>query len=467
MRELRVWMSEDSCNLMNGKNSKSLSIALIRPGLGLKGRKKYASLACLEPLSLAILAALTPSDIDVVAFDDRIEDIDFSSSFDLVAISVGTFQARRAYEICDKFKSLGVKTIVGGFHAAFCGDEVLEHAASVAKGEAEALWAEVITDLRNGQLKKVYEVSNRPSLSGLLPDRTIFKNKGYMPMSVIQFGRGCPHSCDFCCIKAYYGNSCRHRLIDDVILEIKSTGRKWIFFTDDNLLSNKQKAKEFLKAIIPLRLKWTSQVSLACLDDNELLKLMKESGCQCIVIGFESLNPDNMKQMGKGWSDVTLYRKKIAKIRNMGIMIYGTFVFGYDSDSKDVFEKTLQFAMEEKFFLVNFNHLQPYPGTPLYERLKRKKELIFDKWWLEDNYRFGDVCFEPSKMTAVELANTCHSLRCQFYSWPSIFKRLWEFKSNCKSLSNLFVFLIISYISRQDIYRKHRLELGLHGGRES
>jgi radical SAM superfamily enzyme YgiQ (UPF0313 family) len=438
-----------------------MRIALIRPGLGLKGSRKYTSLACLEPLSLAILAALTPQDIEVVAFDDRIEDIDYSDSFSLVALSVGTFQARRAYEISEEFRALGVKVIIGGFHAAFCSDEVLEHADSVAKGEAESLWPLIIDDLRKGTLKKVYEASDRPSLSGILPDRSVFMGKRYMPMSVIQFGRGCHHNCDFCCIKAYYGKQCRHRPIEDVIAEIMSTGRKWIFFTDDNLISHKKRAKDFLRAIIPLKLKWTSQVSIDCVDDDELLQLMKESGCQCVVIGLESLDSENMTQMGKGWSDVSKYSEKLEKIRSLGIMIYGTFVFGYDSDTPRVFEKTLKFTMDEKMFVVNFNHLQPYPGTPLYERLKAEGKLIYDSWWLEEDYRFGDACFEPENMTALTLTDKSHEMRVRFYSWTSILKRLWEFKANCGSLSNFFVFLIINFISRQDIRVKHKLGLGL------
>ena len=438
-----------------------MKILLVRPGLGVLGRRKYSSRACMEPLALAILAGLTPKGVEVTACDDRFEEIPYDGDFSLVALSVGTFQARRAYEIGDEFRRRGVKVVMGGFHITFCPDEAKEHADAIALGEAEGLWPQIVEDAQKGQLKERYKHQEPPRLGGVLPDRSIFADKSYIPMSVIQFGRGCHHNCDFCCIKAFYKTGCRHRPSEDVIAEIEDAGRSWVFFTDDNLVVDKERAKEFLKALIPLRLHWTSQVSLDFVDDDELLALMVKSGCQCVVIGLESLDEKNMKQMGKGWSKAGAYEEKLAKIRAHGLMVYATFVFGYGNDTEEVFQRTLGFAMEQKFFLVNFNHLQPYPGTRLYKRLKKEGRLIYDRWWLEESYRFGDACFQPEKMSAQELTDGAFKARASFYSWRGILSRMWDFSANFKSFYNGSTFLTCNIISRQDILRKQGLMLGL------
>ncbi len=420
----------------------------------------------MEPLALAILAGLTPDDVEVIACDDRFEEIPYEADVSLVALSVGTFQARRAYEIADEYRRRGVKVVMGGFHITFCPEEALEHADAIALGEAEGLWPQIVEDARKGELKECYEHKVPPQLGGVLPDRSIFADKGYMPMSVIQFGRGCHHNCDFCCIKAFYKTGCRHRPVEDVVAEIKVAGNSWVFFTDDNIVVDKERAKEFLRAIIPLKLHWTSQVSLDFVDDDELLSLMVQSGCQCVVIGLESLDDKNMRQMGKGWSKTQNYESKLQKIRDHGLMVYATFVFGYGNDDKDIFQRTLDFAMKQKFFLVNFNHLQPYPGTRLYKRLKKENKLLFERWWLEENYRFGDACFKPDSMSDRELTEGAFKARSDFYSWWAIWKRFWDFSANCRSFYNASTFLTCNIISRQDILRKQGLMLGLDRTKE-
>jgi len=438
-----------------------MKITLIRPGLGVLGRRKYSSKACMEPLALAILAGLTPSDVEVAAYDDRFEDIPYDEPTDLVALSVGTFQARRAYEIARTYRQRGVKVVMGGFHVTFRPDEAAEYADSVALGEAEGLWPRIVDDARNGRLAPRYEAAEPPDLAGVRPDRSVLAPKRYMPISVIQFGRGCHHNCDFCCVKAFYRSGCRHRPVEDVLDEIRDAGRDWIFFTDDNLVAQRERAKEFLRAIVPLKLHWTSQVSLDVVEDEELLDLLVASGCQCLVIGLESLDDANMRRMGKGWSQTAEYAERLAVLRRRGIMVYATFVFGYPGDGPDVFDRTLRFAMEQKFFLVNFNHLQPYPGTRLYDRLERDGRLVYDRWWLEPRYRFGEACFTPEGMTAAELTAGAFRARSEFYGWSGILRRMWDRQANAASLYNLSTFLVCNVISRQDIHRKQGLSLGL------
>ena len=440
----------------------TLKICLIRPGLGILGRKRYRSLACMEPRALSVLASLTPPDVQITAIDDRFEIIPYDTPLDLVAISAGTFQARRAYEIAKNFKKRGTKVILGGFHPSFCPDEASAYADSVAIGEAEGLWQKIVEDCRKSNLKPRYEHNKPPELAGYQIRPAIFEGKKYMPISVIQFGRGCRYSCDFCSVRAFYPGKVRYRPVGEVIREIRAAGRKSVFLVDDNIVSDKEQAKALFRAMIPLKIRWTSQASLDLVDDLELLKLMAESGCQCLIIGLESLDSGNIRQMGKGWARTEEYRRRLAMIRDYGIMVYATFVFGYDNDSPDVFKRTLDFAFEQKFFLANFNHLQPYPGTRLYTRLQSEGRLLRPKWWLDPEYRFGDVVFQPKGMTAEQLQEGGYQTRMAFHSAAGMWRRFWDPKVNIKSFANGLTFLIVNFASGQDIKRKHGLRLGMN-----
>ena len=437
-----------------------MRIALIRPDLGLQKKKKEIGKFCLEPKSLSILASLTPADDEIRIADDRLEPMPYDEPFDLVALSVGTFQARRAYEIADAFRARGRKVVMGGFHPTFCPEEAAEHADAVAMGEAEGLWPTILEDARRGQLQREYRKAERPELT-LPPCRpNVVPTNRYAPMSVVQFGRGCNHNCDFCCIKAYYKSSLRHRPADEVIAEIRRGGRDWVFFADDNLIADRAQAKEFLRQLIPLGIRWVSQTSLDFVDDPELLELMVKSGCQVVIIGLESLDPKNLRQMGKGWSKAVDYGQKLKIIRDNGIMVYGTFVFGYDGDTPDVFARTLDFALEQKLFMANFNHLQPYPGTRLYERLRKESRLVYEKWWLDPAYRFGQACFHPRQMSAEQLTQGAFETRCKFSSWSGIARRFLDFRANAGSFYNALTFLLTNLASQLDIHRKQGIPLG-------
>jgi len=441
-----------------------VKIALIRPGLGLLGRRKYRSLACLEPKALAILAGLTPGCHDVVALDDRFESMPYDEPFDLVALSMGTFEARRGYEIADAFRARGTPVVLGGYHPSLCPDEAAEHCDAVAIGEAEAIWPQIVQDAGRGALQPRYEQQGRAELAGCRPRLDVFAGKGYLPMGVIQYGRGCVHNCEFCSIKAFYGRQIRYRPVADVVAEIKDAGRRWILFSDDNLVADRERAKALLRAITPLRLHWTSQASLDFVDDPELLDLMEGSGCQCVVIGLETLDQDTICQMGKGWSRVEDYERKLAAIRARGIMVYATFVFGYDGDRGVSFDRTYDFVMRNKLLLVNFNHLQPFPGTRLYDRLQREGRLLYERWWLDPDYRFGEVAFRPTGMSAQRLSEEAWRIRAAFHSYPSMLRRLYDRQANLASLPNALTFLATNIASRQEIDRKQGMQLGHRGG---
>lgn len=410
----------------------------------------------LEPLGMAILASYKPFDIEYKFYDNRIEDIPFDEPTDLVGITVETYTALSAYRLAKSFRDRGVKVVMGGYHPTFLPDEALLHCDAVVIGDAEEAWPNLLVDFKNGQMKKKYRGSGSTNISGIMPDRSIFKGKSYGPIHMIQFGRGCRYNCDFCSIKTFYGDYLAQRPIEDIVKEISTLKHKHLFIVDDNIFSYKEKAKELFKALIPLKVKWSSQVSIDITQDPELMSLMAKSGCISVVIGFESLDMQSLKAMRKGWNLANgPYQKAVNIMRDHGIMIYGTFVHGYDTDNLDSFKRNLEFAIESKFFLANFNPLTPTPGASLYERLKKEGRLIRDPWWLDPNYNYGSAHFHPLNMTAEELTENCYWARTEFNTYSNIARRMFDFKTHLNSPYHLGVFLAANLISRYEIRKKH------------
>ncbi|MBR6485343.1 MAG: radical SAM protein, partial [Lachnospiraceae bacterium] len=236
-----------------------MKIILIKPNIGRREHSLYVDNASMEPLQLGVLAALTPSDIEVKMYDDRLERIPYDEKADLVAITVETFTARRSYEIADEYRKRGTKVLMGGMHVKLLPDEVKEHADSIMIGDAEDKWVDMIDDLRLGSLKEVYEC--RPVCvpqKGVITRRDIYKGKKYMPISLMQFSRGCKYSCKYCASSVYFERRHFTRDVDEVVAEVKSQKRKLLFFVDDNIVGDKERAKELFRALIPLKVRWVS-----------------------------------------------------------------------------------------------------------------------------------------------------------------------------------------------------------------
>lgn len=431
-------------------------ITFIRPNL-----TDVRSTDAMQPLAFAILAGITPPDIEPVLIDQRLEPIRYDEPTDLVAISVETFTARNAYQIAGRFRRRGVRVVLGGCHPTFLPEEALAYADAVVVGDAEGLWPEVVRDARAGRLRRVYRRNEPPALGGVRVDRSVFRGKRYGPVLPVQYGRGCRFACDFCSIHALYGSSLRQRPLDEVVTEIGELGRRHVFFVDDNLLTDPARAEELLGALAPLRIGWSCQVSIDVAENTRLLDLMARSGCQAVLVGFESLDPRNLAQMNKspnrrGGDYVTAIRR----LKDRGIMIYGTFVFGYDHDTPDSFRSALDFALRWRFLLANFNPLTPTPGTRLYARLQAQRRLRYDRWWLASDYRYGQAMFHPRRMTAQELTEGCYRTRMAFNRYGSILRRAMDWRANCRSPYRLGIYLLSNFVSRREIRRKQGLFLG-------
>jgi len=434
-----------------------MKIAFIRPSMF--GRQTSDAM---QPLVFAIIKALTPEDIELAFYDELVEPIPMRMEADAIAITVDTFSARRAYKLADFFRGKGTKVIMGGFHPTMLPEECLEHADAVVVGEAEDTWIAVIADLKDNSLKEKYISSSNVPLSRVRYDYSVFDGKKYNGVGLVQFSRGCKFSCEFCSIHAFYKDSVRCKENSVIVNEIKSIKEKYIFFIDDNIFANEEKARDLFEALVPLKKRWFCQISIDAARDLELLRLMKKAGCRVVLVGFESLNVDNLKMMGKGANiKNSNYKEIISNIYSCGLMIYGTFVIGYDHDSLEGVRDTVEFAIDNGFAVANFNPLMPMPGTALYERLKSEKNLLHERWWLDESYRYGDAMLAPAGLSPDQLKDACKRARLEFNSYKNIFKRLLHGGgANSASLENIVVFLTANFISRKEILSKQGKELG-------
>ena len=230
---------------------------------------------------------------------------------------------------------------------------------------------------------------------------------------------------------------------------------------DDNIFEDIPRAVELFEALIPLRLSWSCQVSIDIAQEPTLVRLMARSGCINALIGFESLNEANLAQMRKGWNlKHHDYQTSIKVFQDAGIMIYGTFVFGYDRDTVDAFDEAVDFAIRNKFYLANFNPLTPTPGADLYRQLQQENRLIFERWWLDPDFRYGHATFHPHGMTAAELTAGCLRARIRFNTWASLWRRALAPRTNLRSPFRFGVYLVSNLISKREIHSKQGRQLG-------
>lgn len=407
----------------------------------------------MEPLAFGILKALTPDNFHVDFKDENLGDSYNVEDYDWIIMTASSFTAKRAYDISKYARGCGVKTALGGFHSSSLPGEASEYVDVVFVGDAEDTWPEFIIDLEDGAYKRNY-ISQFISFENTVYDTSIFEDKKYPILKAVQVSRGCKYNCEFCSVSSMY-KKVRYRSSAQIIEEIKNRKLKLIFFADDNLLHNREDLIALLTGIEALNIKWAAQISIDVADDEELLKLIKKSGCILLLIGFESLRDKNLKLMKKSVNIKRSYDEKIAKIYEHGIAIYATFVLGYDYDDIDSFEEIKEFCNKHKFYLANFNPLMAMPGTPLYNRLKNENRLTMEKWWLNPNYKYGMSMIVPKNMTETELEKGAYMLRSEFYSYKSIIQRL----ANNVNRIHPLVFLMTNLVSRREIHKKQGVNL--------
>ncbi len=408
-----------------------------------KKRKMKGKAFRLPQLSLGIIAALTPKEFEIHYIDENLEEINFDDGADLVGITAMTPTAPRAYKIATEFRKRGAKVILGGIHPSILPNEALRYCDSVVIGEVELVWQQIIEDFKKQELKPCYQAKGLVDPANIpFPKRELFRRKGYLITSLLQTTRGCPFDCTFCSANLFSGRTFRTRPVKSVLSEIEQTNSKFIGFLDDNIVGNREYAKELFRALIPLKIKWLGQASLTLADDDELLTLAEKSGCKGVFIGLESVSDQGLKEVNKKYQKANLMREKIKKIHDHGILIEGSFIFGLDSDDKSVFEKTLEFAKENKLAVASFGVLTPYPGTALQKRLQEENRIISYDWRL---YTCGRTVFKPKNMTVEELQEGLDWCWYQFYSYSSILTRFLNTWPNWLTIGIPLMIINLSY----------------------
>lgn len=447
-----------------------MHITFIKPNIGRPSHGLYVDEGRMEPLQIGVLAGLTPEHHELAFYDDRMEAIPYDRPTDAVALTVETFTARRAYEIGTAYHKLGVPVILGGMHVTLLPDEAAQYADAIVTGDAESVWHQVLQDLEQGRLQPRYDGPPAAGQIGGTPvDRQIFEGKGYLPVALLQFSRGCHFACEFCAISTYFCQRHYTRPVEEVVAEIKAQKRKLLFFVDDNIAADKDALKELCEALIPLKVRWVSQGSMDMLDDPELMRLLIRSGCLGFVIGFESLNEDNLKHMRKapnrkrqGNPEAGHYAEVIEELRSYGLQTWAAFTIGHEEDTVESIRATAAFAIRSKFTFAAYNVLMPYPGTPLYRRLEAQDRLLYGgHWWTHPEYRFNHAAFKPNRMTADELTEVGFECRKRFNTVSSIASRFFEPRTNLGSPYRAMTYLLYNPLFRKEVHKKQGLHFGL------
>ena len=436
-------------------------VIFIFPCIGRKPGQPYVRSWQMQPLAIAQLSALTPPEWERVFYDDRMEPVPTDKPADLCAISIETYTARRGYQLAAAFRKRGVPVVFGGYHATACPDEALLHGDAVCIGEAEGVWQRILADASAGRMHGIYQAPRAQHFPRGQPDRAIFAGKPYLPVRLLETGRGCPHRCEFCAITAFHGGRYRRRNVDDIVEDLRGMRGRTVFFVDDNITADRAGLRELCDKITPLKVSWISQASIDIAQDEELPRLLARSGCVGLLIGFESLDPERLKAMHKHTNHAGDYTAALSRLHRAGIAIYGTFVFGYPGDSTATFDAAVVFAQRQRMFLAAFNHLVPFPGTELHTTATHDGRLPVGAWWLQPEFRFGQTPLQTSPLDARALAEECVRARRKYYSWRGIAERFANLRANGRSARRAIMFWTLNAMLRREVGEKSGIPLGL------
>ena len=378
------------------------------------------------PLSLLMLGAVTPEDVDLRLIDERVEEDDPNDEVDLVGITMTTRAASRGYEIAGNYRRRGVKVVVGGVHPSVVPEESSRYADVVVVGEGENIWPQILSDFENDRLKPVYREKAQISVDDFpLPRRELIANpENYVTLRTVSSSRGCPNSCTFCTAGSAGTKRYRTRNVQEVVAEIRDLPGTLILFTDDNLGWDVERSKELLRALVPLDALWVGGASLSAFEDPEFVDLVAESGCIVIEIGFESLRPATIREMRKTHTNhPERYREIIAAIHRREVMIKGNFVVGFDTDDHLIFDELMEFVDQTNIEMPSINTLTPYPGTRVFRQFDSEGRLLHKDWKNYDKSG-GSVVYQPKNMTANELKQGYLKAKESVFSRRSMMRRL-------------------------------------------
>ena len=377
-----------------------------------------------QPLTLTTLAALVPRDLDadLQLFDEGITDVPLDLDADLVGLTVITGTARRAYELADHFRKRGITVVLGGPHVTLIPEDAEPHADAVAIGYAEDTWPQLLHDFQNGQLHSRYDQASNLDLADRpFARRDLLPSKRYLTNNVFEATRGCIHNCDFCVVPTAWGRKPYQKPVEQVVADIRQHGARKLIFVDLNLIADRDYALRLFAALIPLRVQWYGLATVLLAEDLELLELAGRSGCKGLLMGLESISPQNLRQSHKGFNSPEKFVRVVERLHEHGIALQGCFVFGLDYDEPDVFLKTAEFAVQARIDLPRFAIVTPFPNTGLYKRLEAEGRILTKNWELYDGQH---VVFRPAKLSVEELQLGAEAAWKHAYSFRSIVRRI-------------------------------------------
>ena len=411
-----------------------------------KGRFNIIS----APLAFPMLASVTPKQHLVTMLDENYQNIDFNVECDIVGITAMTPGAPRAYEIADEFRKKNVTVVIGGNHATGLPEEAKQHADSVVVGEAEDAWPKLLIDFENGKLKPFYHQTKPVDLNKIPPPKRDIINRSFIAAGV-QTARGCPFKCKYCFYSnSIHGHVYRKRPIEKIVEEIKNIPQKLIIFHDSSFTIDLEYTKKLFRALKGLNKKFICLGNVDVLStDDELLDLAAEAGCIQWHVGFESLSPQALEQVGKKTNKVENYLKTVEKIHNHGMNVHGFFMFGFDGESISVFDETLKFLRKANLDSADFSILVPYPGTKLYDELFEENRILTKDW---SQYSFHkNIVFKPINKSQEEIFKNMKKLVYSYHSYPFLSQRL--FGLSKRGFFNFhFILFIIENVFARKIY---------------
>jgi radical SAM superfamily enzyme YgiQ (UPF0313 family) len=375
------------------------------------------------PLTLTTLAAYVPPELNaaVEIIDEGIEDVDLNLQADLIGMTVITGSSVRAYELADHFRARGIPVVLGGPHITLIPEDAQPHADAIVVGYAEDTWPQLLRDFAAGQMKPRYDQSPNLSLANRpFPKREMMKKRHYLTTHVFEATRACVHSCDFCVVPTAWGIKPYQKPVEEVVADIKGHWSNRIIFIDLNLIADKEYAAKLFEALIPLKLNWFGLSTTLLGKDKPLLELAARSGCTGLLMGFESITPENLKQSKKGFNSPAEYKDLVALLHRCGITLMACFTFGMDNDTPDVFMKTAKFAIEAGIDLPRYAIVTPFPNTGLYKRLEAEGRILTKNWELYDAQH---VVFQPKLMSPAELYEGHEKAWKYTYSYSAMAKR--------------------------------------------
>ncbi len=376
------------------------------------------------PLGLATLAGYLHEEDEIVLQDEHVETLDLDDEPELVVIQVYITSAKRAYALADHYRRRGAYVCLGGLHVTSLPDEAAQHADTIFLGPGEDTWPQFLADYRARQARKCYRSQLR-TLAGLPRiRRDLIKRRLYLVPNSIVVSRGCPHTCDFCYKEAFFagGKSFYVQTVDDALAEIERLPGRHLYFLDDHLFGNPRFATALFDGMRGMGRLWQAAGTVKSVLEPHLLEKAVASGLRSLFVGFETLNPHNLREQHKYQNLNRDYTAAIRRLHDQGVMINGSFVFGMDEDDETVFARTVDWAIEQGIETATFHILTPYPDTALYKRMQAQRRITCDDWELYDTRH---VVFQPQKLTPAALEAGYWRAYRDFYRWSAICRGAW------------------------------------------